>query len=153
VRNRIHGTFCGGFLNFWSFSVNAFLPIATPSFSSGSSDGGLKRRRFFVLPGALTGAGSLSSKSCTEIFRLIRCNTKSNRMRCKRMGIARTYFLRLFFIREHIDVNGIAAGRGASRAVTLSVGGPGESRTHHGGRAGFTMIRGLVQRRGRRGGI
>ena len=152
MRVRIHGTlFCGGFLNFWSFSVNAFFPMATSSFSSGSSEGGLERRRFFVLPGAR--AESLSSNSCTEIFRLIRCNgTQSYVIYVN--GIARTYFLGLLLlIREHIDVDSITARRRASCAVTLSIGGPGERRAHDGGRAGFTKVWGMCQWRGRGGSI
>lgn len=154
MRKRIHGTFfCGDFLNFLNFSVNAFFPIATSSSSPGSSEGGLERRRFFVLPGAFARAESLSSESRTEFFRLIRCN-KSNRTRCELMRTTRTYFLRLlFFVGEHINVNGITTGRRASRAVTLPIGGPSECRTDNRGITGFAKIWGLVQRRGRRGSI
>ena len=134
--------------------MNAFFPIETSSFSSGSSDGGLEMRRFFALTGAFARPESLSSVSCTEIFRLIRCDAKQNCMQCKRLGVIRTYPFRLFlFVREHIDVNGVAAGRGTSRAVTLSIGGPSECRAHDGGSAGFAKIRGPLQRRGRRGNI
>lgn len=80
-RKCIHGTFFrGDFLNFWSFSVNALPPIATSSLSSGSPNEDLKIRRFFVLPEAFARAESLSSVSCTETFRLIRCDVKSNCM-------------------------------------------------------------------------
>jgi len=152
---RIHWTFFrGDFLNFWSFLVNAFFPMATSSFSSGSSDGGLEIRRFFALPDASARPGSLSSVSCTEIFRLIRYDAKLNRMLWKRVRVTRTYPFRLFlFIGEHIDVNSVTAGRGASRAVTLSIRGPGEHRARNGGSAGFARIWGPVQWRGRRGAI
>lgn len=126
--------------------MNACFPIAVSPFSSGSSDGGLEIRRFFALPGAFVMAESLSSESCTEIFRLIRCKVKPNRTWCKRVEIVRTYPLRLFFVREHIDVNGIAAGGRAPRAVTLSAGRPGKCGAHDGGCAGFTRIRGVIQR-------
>jgi hypothetical protein len=63
LRKRIHGTFfCGGFLNFWSFSVNALASIGTSSSSSGPSDEALIIRRFFVFPGAFARTESLSSE-------------------------------------------------------------------------------------------
>lgn len=85
ARKRIHGTlFWGDFLNFKSFSVNTLFPIAVSSFSSGSSDGALEIRRFFVLLEAFARVESLSSGSCTEIFRLIRCDAEFNGIRCCR---------------------------------------------------------------------
>ena len=111
-------------------------------------------RRFFALPGASARPGSLSSVSCTEIFRLIRYDPKLNRMLRKRARVARTYPFRLFlFVGEHIDVNSVAAGRGASHAVTLPIRGPCERRAQDGGSTGFAKVRGPVQRRRRRGTV
>ena len=61
--------------------MNALFPIAAPPFSSGSSDGALEIRCFFVLPDAFAGVESLS-ESCTGIFRLIRCGAEFSRTEC-----------------------------------------------------------------------